>query len=608
MKDSLLLKCIVTSGAFHAIAMAAFFAAPIHFHPNFFTTLGKTPPTRFDEDDPVILKKDAALAEAFRDFVVAKPPYVRGVRGGFKTAAADPHSTALAEEASLPSGQSLLLPDMEKPAEIAAISMEPLELPDQEVSFKLRVPSLSLDLPPPSIEPSPRQLNPFESITLQSLPEQQNIASEGLLDFEFLPSEEKFRTPITLAPELPSSHAAIASDVSLLSKQETISDPTIPLKERLTSFPVLKFELQPAAPIYSALPSLSHYGIPELSSIEWNDIFDVDIKTVAREEGGYLFSLSFMPKVDMNQHRLKQTYYFLIDRSNTIERNRYQSFKRAVIRSIGSLREGDHFNVIIFDSKISRLSETRIPYTKKNHLLAEEFLERQPHGHYGTPTDLFSSLTKIIPTQVNEEEAHTAILISDGESSLKLDKQRSLINAWLQTNRGRVTLYTAAVGHDNNLSTLDLLGTVSRGSLLYSETHTGFPRKLAKLVLTLRSAIAKDMTLTLTSTDPSSRLQIYPSSGRLPYLFSEHPFVLYGTADKLADFTLQLEGRNKGQVLSIKKAVSFAKAKSGNRLLSKQWATEQAHLFYEQYLQEGKPVLLEEAKKLLSDEPARSRR
>jgi hypothetical protein len=126
--------------------------------------------------------------------------------------------------------------------------------------------------------------------------------------------------------------------------------------------------------------------------------------------------------------------------------------------------------------------------------------------------------------------------------------------------------------------------------------------------LTLRSAIAKDMTLTLTSTDPSSRLQIYPSSGRLPYLFSEHPYVLYGTADKLDDFTLQLEGRNKGQVLSIKKVISFAKAKPGNRLLSKQWATEQAHLFYEQYLQEGKPVLLEEAKKLLSDEPARTRR
>ena len=366
MKDSLLLKCIVTSGAFHAIALAAFFAAPIHFHPNFFTTLGKAPPTRFDEDNIVILKKDAALEEAFGDFVVAQPPYVQG---GAKTAAADPHCTAVAEESSLPPGQSLLLPVTEEVAKVGEISMEPLELPDQEVSFKLSAPSLTLaltlDQPPPSVEPTLRPLNPFESLIVQSLPEQQNIASEGLLDFEFLPSEEKFRPPVASPPELPSSHAVIASDVSLLSKQETLSDPSIPLTEQPTSLPAVKFEQQPAAPIYSALPSLSNYGIPEFNSVEWNDIFDVDIKTVAREEGGYLFSLSFIPKVDMSQHRLKQNYYFLIDRSSTIERNRYQSFKRAVIRSIGSLREGDHFNVVIFDSKIARLSETLIPYTKK---------------------------------------------------------------------------------------------------------------------------------------------------------------------------------------------------------------------------------------------------
>ncbi len=605
MKDSLFLKCIVISGALHAIAMMAFFATPLHFHPNFFTTLGKTPPTLLDDDEIVILKKDAVLEDAFRDFIVAKPPLSSG---GMKTVAPDIHNTAIAEEAPSPLGQPLILPESPAFAAIITPPMQSLDLPDQEISVKITTPFLSLDQPPPFIEETKRQSNPFESIALQSFPQQQAIASEGLLDFEFLPSEEKFSPPAVSSPAIPSTHAGIASDVSLLSKRETLSDLSISLSQQPTDLSAPKLQQPPAALVYSPLLSLSNYGIPEFNSIEWNDAFDIDIKTVAREEGGYLFSLTFLPKVDLTQHRLKQNYYFLIDRSNSIERNRYQSFKRAVTRCVGSLREGDNFNIVIFDSKIARLSENLIPYTKRNQLLAEEFLERQPHGHYGTPTDLFTSLTKIIPTEVNEDEAHTAILISDGESPLKLDKQRSLINAWLQTNSGKVTLYTAAVGQDNNLSILDLLGTVSRGSLLYSDTHTGFPRKLAKLVLTLRSTIAKDMTLTLTSTDPTSRLQIYPGSARLPYLFSDHPYVLYGIADKLTDFTVQLEGRNKGQLLSIKKMITFAKAKPGNRLLSKQWAAEQAHLFYEQYLQEGKPALLEAAKKLLSDEPARSRR
>lgn len=589
------------------MAMTAFFSSPLHFHPNFFAYLGKTTPTSLGEDEIVILKKDAALEEAFRDFVAVSPPSSLSPPT-IKTGPSDSYTAAI--EQSLPplEQQSLLLPDMPELASVAHLPTQALDMSDPEISVKFLNPSLHLSQPSPSIEPDYPPANPFESLVVQSLPQQQALDTESILDFEFLPSQENFHPPLPSSPSL-SSQAGTPTDFSLLSKQQALSDSDVPLKQQPLSSPALRLKQQPpAAPSYSALSSLSTYGIPEFTSIEWNDIFDVDIKTVAREEGGYLFSLTLLPKVDLAQHRLKQNYYFLIDRSNSIEKHRYQSFKRAVTRALASLREGDNFNVIIFDSKIVRLNEALLPYTKKNQRLAEEFLERQPHGHYGPAADIYTSLGKIIPGEVSDDEAHTAILISDGDSSLKPDKQRSLINAWLQANRGKVTLYTAAVGQDNNLSTLDLLSTVSRGSLLYSDTHTGFPRKLAKLVLTVRSPIAKEMSLSLVPTDPSARLQIYPSSSRLPYLFSDHPYVLYGTAEKLTDFTLLLEGKNKGQLLAIKKMISFTKAKPGNRLLSKQWAAQQAHLFYEQYLQEGKPALLEEAKKLLSDDLARTRR
>ncbi|HEY5236420.1 MAG TPA: VWA domain-containing protein [Rhabdochlamydiaceae bacterium] len=608
MKDSLLLKCLVASGALHAIAMTAFFVRPIHFNPNSIATLGKTPPTFLENEELVILKKDAVMEDAFKDFIVVSPQTPLPTNK-IKQVALESYST-LDEPTALPTPaeQPLILPDLSRELATPNLPVKPLDLTVAGIAVEAKDSNLSLTHPAPSIQPMRPDMNPFESLVLQSFPDQQALAPESILDFEFLPSQEKFSAVVPPPSSQPPSHAIIASDVSLLSKQENLATPEVSLEQSPIASAIPK--LQPSAPSarYSALPSLSSYGIPEYKSIEWNDAFDVDIKTLSREEGGYLFSLTFVPKIDLSQHCLKQNYYFLIDRSSSIERHRYQSFKRAVTRAVASLREGDNFNIIIFDSKIARLSEKMMPFNKKNQRLAEEFLERQPHGHYGPPVDLYSCLGKLIPYQVDEEEAHTAILISDGESSLKLDKQRSLINAWLQANRGKVTLYTAAVGQDNNLSSLDLLGTVSRGSLLYSDTHTGFPRKLAKLVLTLRSPVAKEMSLNILSNDPSSRLQLYPSSSRLPYLFSDHPYVLYGTAEKLSDFTLILEGKNKGQILSIKKEISFTKARPGNRLLSKEWSTQQAHLFYEQYLQEGKPVLLEQAQKLLSDEPARSRR
>jgi hypothetical protein len=607
MKDSLLLKCLVASGALHAIAMTAFFSRPIHFNPNSFTTLGKTAPTLLENEELVILKKEAALEDAFKEFIVVSPRTPLPTNE-IKEVALESFST-LDEPLALPSPpeQPLILPDLSPDLAMPQLPVQPLDLSVQEIAAPEKDLTLNISPPPPSILSRP-DVNPFESIVVQSVPEQTSIASESVLDFEFLPSKEKFNT-VEAPPPMPlPAHAITATDISLFSKQESLANPDISLEKKPTAAAAFKLQQPISVPHYAALPSLSSYGLPEYKSIEWNDAFEVDIKTLAREEGGYLFSLTFVPNIDLTQHCLKQNYYFLIDRSSSIERHRYQSFKRAVTRAVASLREGDNFNIIIFDSKIARLSEKMMPFNKKNQRLAEEFLDRQPHGHYGPPVDLYSCLGKIIPAQIDEEEAHTAILISDGESTLKLDKQRSLINAWLQANRSKVTLYTAAVGQDNNLSSLDLLGIVSRGFLLYSDTHTGFPRKLAKLVLTLRSPVAKEMSLNILAHDSSSRLQLYPSSSRLPYLFSDHPYVLYGTAEKLTDFTLILEGKNKGQILSIKKEISFSKAKPASRLLSKEWKAQQAHLFYEQYLQEGKPVFLEEAKKLLADEPARTRR
>jgi hypothetical protein len=603
MRDSTFVKCILASAALHAATMVLFFNKPLHFYPRFLTHLGKNAPMPLEEDGIVILKKDDALEEAFRGFAVLSP-HAAAPHDAIKFVSAENY-TATIEEKPLAYEHPLLFPDDQELELPKVLPVQPLEIASDNISARMTNPSVALRPDSPSIEPSGETVNPFEDLPIPYTAPV--AASEGLLDFEFLPSKEKFTLPPPLYPTISSPSLVSSETIALPDQQIAVeATPALPAKPDAAAPPI--FQQQPAIAAQYAFPSLSGYGIPELTTLDWNEIFEVDIKTLAREEGGYLFSLTFIPKVDLSQHKLKQNYYFLIDRSNSIEKNRYQCFKRGVLRAIASLKENDLFNVAIFDSKVSKLSETSIVYNKKNQRLAEEFLEKQPHGNYGPPTDLYSSLLKIIPSDVNENEAHTAILISTGVSKIKPEKQRTLINAWLEANRGKVVLYTAAVGSDNNLGPLDLLGTSGRGALMHSDTNTAFPRKLAKLILTLRSPIAKEMTLSVSDADPASRLQLFPSPSRLPYLFSDHPFVLFGTAEKLTDFTLMLEGKNKDQLMTIKKTVAFSKAKPGTRLLSKQWASEQAHLFYEQYLQEGKPALLEEAQKLLADEPQNSRR
>lgn len=397
-------------------------------------------------------------------------------------------------------------------------------------------------------------------------------------------------------------------------EEESLKGSPTTSREFLIQAPEFHFDVTtPPTPFKAeerASPSVPHSKSPTLAnsslSLEtvgksWDEGFDVEVCTMQREEGGYFFSVTLLPKYDMSRKQMHQNYYFLIDRTNSIGKHRYQTFKKAVNRALGSLEEGSRFNIIVFDKKISSLNEKPLAYSKKSLQMAEAFLEKQNHGSYFNAADLCKSLSKIIPDNVQADEATSVILITDGDSSLNQEKQRKIIQSFLKKNNGKLSLYAAAVGEGNNLNFLDLLSSVNKGYLLYSDTHASFPRKLTKLVLDLLHPIAKDVIASIVKSNPKSQIKLHPSAASLPCLFSKQPYTIYGTADTLSDFTLVLQGKNKDQIFTIKKNISFTRAKNDTRALSKHWSQKQAHVCYEEYLKNGETALLDQAKSFLSD-------
>jgi hypothetical protein len=391
---------------------------------------------------------------------------------------------------------------------------------------------------------------------------------------------------------------------------ESLKGPSTTASEFLTQAPEFHSNLTtpPSTPQERAPPSIPHLKSPAqgnytlaLDSIgtPWDAGFETEVSTMQREEGGYFFSVTLVPKYDMSRKQMSQNYYFLIDRTNSIGKHRYQTFKRAVSRALTSLEEGARFNIVVFDKKVVSLSEQPLLYSKKSLQMAQAFLEMQEHGSYFSAADLCKSLPKIIPTHVQDNEVTSVILITDGDSSLSQEKQRKIIQSFLQTNKGKISLYTAAVGEGNNLTFLDLLSSLNNGYLLYSDTHASFPRKLTKMVLDLLHPIAKDVTVSIGQSNPKNRIMLHSPTPSLPCLFSKRPYTIYGTADTLGGFTLVLQGKNKNELFTIKKNISFADAKNDHRALSKQLAQQQAHTVYEQYLKSGEVALLEQAKTLL---------
>lgn len=335
------------------------------------------------------------------------------------------------------------------------------------------------------------------------------------------------------------------------------------------------------------------------STTEWNEDFDLDIAFLPHPEGtGYIFSLTLNPNFDISQYSLKHDITFILDR--TVRKHRFNVFTRAVTKALSCLQRGDTFNIYVVDDKLTRFNTHNVSVMPKTVHAAEAFLEKQSANALYARGDIYSSLEKILPEITQDNSVHTAIVISDGISQLSTRKQQRVLKNWIEKNDGKVCIYTAAVGEQNDLMMLDFLSSISGGKLLWSETHAAFPRKLAKCVLDLKDPLATELVITAHPVDPSAEVHLaQPSSHAMPTLFSHQPYTILGSIDKPGPFELTIQGRHRDQWIAIKKRVCFTEGVRADRQLLTEWSAQKAQKSYAQFLAEGKPALLKEAREIL---------
>lgn len=342
------------------------------------------------------------------------------------------------------------------------------------------------------------------------------------------------------------------------------------------------------------------HDLPLPIAATWNDDFDVEVRFVPNpEEEGYLFSVALSPKKEMGQLTLRQNLYFVLDRSHDIPKHRFSVFKRAVLKALHSMQASDTFNILVIDKKISAFQKQNLNASLKNIQAAEEFLNKQEAGGVWANGEIYSSLKNTLDFIKDDDEMHTLILLTDGKTHLTTERKQKVLKNWLDMSRSKAALYTAAVGNDNDLVTLDLISSVSGGSLLYSDTHASFPRKLAKLILDLKHPLAKEVVIEAVPKDSKAKIEFYTAGTHLPALFSHHPYVVYGKINQLSSFDFVLQGRNRNAWIAIRKEIAFTEEKTADRELVSSLGSHLANLCYSNFLKEGKSTHLKEAKEIL---------
>lgn len=337
------------------------------------------------------------------------------------------------------------------------------------------------------------------------------------------------------------------------------------------------------------------------ASIASSDDFTLAVDYIPKSNGqGYLFRLQLIPKDNAVFKRITHNVFFLVDRSYSIPSERYEKTKRAILQSLSALQDGDTFNILVFDSNIVRMSANNIPRNGQNFVKAQEFLSQQASGSFLSTTDLYSSLGNIVPVAVAEQEVNTAILFSDGDPVLGADKQRTAIGLWTRQNRGKVSLYCIAAGEGNCLSLLDLLSAVNKGKLYYSVADDGIGTIIYNLLQGLRHPIGKEIVTSVVLPNAQMQVDLFPAAHRMPNLYQDIPYVVYGSTNTLEDFHVFFQGKYYDRWLDIKQLVSFQHASlaSGNTL-ERLWALQKAYDYYDHYLYTGDINSLKQGRSLL---------
>jgi hypothetical protein len=348
------------------------------------------------------------------------------------------------------------------------------------------------------------------------------------------------------------------------------------------------------------LPFLPHIpSLRDLNTISCGDDFDIDLEYIPRDDDlGYVFALTLIPKSSRPFKKINQNFFFLIDKSNSIQGNRYSSSRQAVASSISALNKSDTFNIYIFDNKIDPLFRKNKTPSHETITTAKKFMLSQKLGAFFSSKNLVSPFNEMLNNPISDDEINNIILISNGEE-LEKQKYLRLIDQWSKVNEKKQSLFILAMEWDKNLPVLELFAAKNGGKLIVSHSITGIRRNLVRLIKELSYPVAKNVSVNVYEKNKSD-VFLYPPRKKESHLYYDQPYVLMGSVRSLDDFVIFIQGKNPDTWFNIKKEISFEKARKGGAPLKEKWAQYRASKLYDLYLRDGEVDHLKQAERILA--------
>ncbi|MCB0344804.1 MAG: VWA domain-containing protein [Bdellovibrionales bacterium] len=252
-------------------------------------------------------------------------------------------------------------------------------------------------------------------------------------------------------------------------------------------------------------------------------------------------------------------YVFIVDVSGSMNGFPLNISKRLMKDLIGSLREVDTFNVMLFAGRSALLSTNSVPATTENINKALQFINSQ---NGGGGTELLPALQRALALPQEEGVSRSIVVATDGYVNVEPETFDLIRN-----NLNNANLFAFGIGSSVNRHLIEGMAHVGYGEPFVVTKPAEAPAAAARLRALITQPVLTDIDVTFAGIEV---YDVEPPS--VPDLLAERPIVMFGKYNGKPAGSVIVEGFQGAQPYNDSIDISKADISADFEALKYLWA------------------------------------
>lgn len=291
--------------------------------------------------------------------------------------------------------------------------------------------------------------------------------------------------------------------------------------------------------------------------------------------GGYFLLLAGLPAKPLKAEdvpAIKRELTLVIDRSGSMRNEKIEQVKEATLQIIAALKEGEAFNVVIYNDTIEWFSKEPVLKTGRSQDAARKYIEGiTAMGG----TNIHDALLEALKQKPMEAMLPIVLFLTDGLPTAGQTSEVAIRNVVIKSNPYNRRVFTFGVGVNVNAPLLEKIAADSRATAEFVLPNEDVEVKIGKVFKQLTGPILADVEVEVVEVAGKPAIgrtrDIIPD--KLPDLFDGDQLVLLGQYVGKKPVTFKVSGNYLGTKRTFKFTFQFDKANVRNGFVPRLWAS-----------------------------------